>query len=313
MESPTSQPDKFSREYAAALKRYLRRGGEAALVRAYDLGRRALGDRRGVLSMVALHQEAMAELLRAHDKKETIRPEAVLRAGTFLTESMSSFEMAHRTYFETNAALHRMNDALEGQVKQIAQEIHDGAGQLLAAVYISLDMIEGELSPLARARLQDVKKHLDDAYQQLRHLSHELRPTILDDLGLVRAIQFLSEGVAQRAKLQIAVRASDGVRIAAPIESALYRVVQEALNNICIHAKAKSVNIRLRSSDTMVRCSVVDDGVGFVPGDPHTHPSGRGLGLLGMREKLRPLGGVLKIESAPGQGTKLFITVPRRG
>ncbi len=312
MESVVSQTGKLSREYAAALKRYLKHGGEAALVRAYELGRRGLGEGRGVLSMVALHQEAMVELLRAGNTKGTINPETIVRAGTFLTESMSSFEMAHRGYVETNVALHRMNDALEGQVKQIAQEIHDGAGQLLAAVYISLDMIEGELGPVARARLQDVKKHLDDAYQQLRHLSHELRPTILDDLGLVRAIEFLSEGVAQRSRLQIAVQAANGVRFAASIESALYRVVQEALNNISTHAKAKTVDIRLRVSEGTVRCSIVDDGVGFVPGNPHTHPSGRGLGLLGMREKLRPLGGVLKIESAPGRGTKLLITVPRR-
>jgi signal transduction histidine kinase len=262
--------------------------------------------------MVALHQEAMSALSRASGGKEVITPETLPRAGAFLTETMSSFEMAHRAYVENNVALHRMSDALEGQIKQIAQEIHDGAGQLLAAVYISLDMIEGELGPVARARLQDVKKHLDDAYQQLRHLSHELRPTILDDLGLVRAIEFLSEGVAHRARLQIVVHASNGVRIAAPIETALYRVVQEALNNISIHARAKCVDIHLRASNKTVRCSVVDDGVGFVPGDPHTHPSGRGLGLLGMREKLRPLGGVLKIESAPGRGTKLFISVPRR-
>jgi signal transduction histidine kinase len=97
------------------------------------------------------------------------------------------------------------------------------------------------------------------------------------------------------------------------METAIYRVVQEALNNISKHAQATSVNIRLRTSEKMVRCSVVDDGVGFRVGDAPHHSSGRGLGLLGMREKLQPLRGILKIESAPGRGTKLFITVPRRG
>ena len=313
MGSVTSQSDKLGREYAAALNRYLRYGGEAALVRAYELGRRGLSEGRGVLSMVTLHQEAIAELLRGRGAKETFDLETLLRAGTFLTESMSSYEMTHRAFAETNAALHRMNHALEEQLKQIAHEIHDGAGQLVAAVYISLDMIEKDLGPSARGRLQDIKKHLDDAYQQLRHLSHELRPTILDDLGLVRALEFLSEGVAHRSKLQIAVKASNGVRLPAPMETALYRVVQEALNNINKHAQAKSVDIRLRASEKMVRCSVVDDGVGFLPGGVPTRSSGRGLGLLGIREKLQPFGGVLKIESAPGRGTKVLITVPRRG
>lgn len=161
-------------------------------------------------------------------------------------------------------------------------------------------------------RLKDIKKHLDDAYQQLRHLSHELRPTILDDLGLVRALEFLSEGMAHRSSLRIAVKASNGVRLPAPMETALYRVVQEALNNISKHAQATSVDIRLQASEKMVRCSVVDDGVGFLPGGARNHSSGRGLGLLGMREKLQPLGGCLKIDSAPGRGTKLFITIPRR-
>jgi len=263
--------------------------------------------------MVALHQQAMAELLRDHETRETVNPKTLLRAGTFLTESMSSYEMTHRAFAETNAALHRMNQALEEQLKQIAHEIHDGAGQLVAAVYISLDLIERELGPAGRERLKDVRNHLDDAYQQLRHLSLELRPTILDDLGLVRAIEFLSEGVAHRSRLQIAVKASNGVRLPAPMETALYRVIQEALNNISKHAQATSVDIQLRASARRVRCSVVDDGVGFLPGEALTHSCGRGLGLLGMREKLQPLGGVLKIESAPGRGTKLFITVPRRG
>jgi signal transduction histidine kinase len=96
------------------------------------------------------------------------------------------------------------------------------------------------------------------------------------------------------------------------LETALYRVVQEALNNIIKHARATSVKIRFRISDKMVRCSIADDGVGFHSDGPEGHPSGHGLGLLGIREKLHPLGGVLKIESAPGQGTKLLITVSRR-
>ena len=186
-----------------------------------------------------------------------------MRAGMFFTESMSPFEMTHRAFAEANAALHHMNQALEEELKRIAHAIHDGAGQLLAAVHLSLDEVERGLDPDAQARLQGVKKHLDDVYEQLRHLSHELRPTILDDLGLVPAIEFLSEGVAKRSGLRVAVQSSNGVRLSVPMETVLYRVVQEALNNISKHARATSVKIRFRISDKMVRCSIVDDGVGF--------------------------------------------------
>jgi signal transduction histidine kinase len=224
---------------------------------------------------------------------------------------MSPFEMTHRAVGEANAALHRMNEALEEEVRRIAHALHDEAGQLLAAVYLSLDQLEHELDPAAKGRLREVKGLLDDVDQQLRHLSHELRPTLLDDLGLVPAIEFLSEGVAKRAGVRVAIRASYGKRLPSPIETALYRVVQEALKNISKHAQATSVRIRLQSSEKGVHCSIVDDGVGFDLVAVKNNPRGHGLGLLGMREKLQPLGGAVEIDSTPGQGTKLVITVPR--
>jgi signal transduction histidine kinase len=312
MASVASQSDDLGREYSTALQRYLTRGGEAALARAYELGRRGLGEGRGVLSMVALHHEAMLKLLSAAEAKKTLTSDVFIRASAFFTESMSPFEMTHRAYAEANAVLHQMNQTLEDELKRIAHAIHDGAGQLLAAVHLSLDQVERDLDPGAQARLRVVKKYLDDVYQQLRHLSHELRPTILDDLGLVPAIEFLSEGVARRSGLRVAVHSPAGVRLSPALEIAIYRVVQEALTNINKHAQAKSVKIEFRASGKMVRCSIIDDGIGFQPGGANPRASGAGLGLLGIREKLQPLGGSIKIESAPGQGTKLHITVPRR-
>ncbi len=312
MARQTSQPADLDREYTVALRRYLRRGGEADLVRAYELGRRGLAEGRGVLTMVALHSEAMLELMNSHHAGQVLEPGAFMRASAFFSESMSPFEMTHRAFVEANAALRHMNETLEEELKRIAHALHDEAGQLLAAVHLSLDQVERELDPGAQKRLQVVKKHLDNVYQQLRHLSHELRPTILDDLGLGPAIEFLSEGVARRSGLHIDVQSSNGGRLPVPLETVLYRVVQEALTNIHKHAQAKSVKILFRTSARMVRCSIIDDGVGFYPEGVRAPSARQGLGLLGMREKLQPLGGALKIESAPGHGTKLFITVPRR-
>lgn len=312
MGSPTSQNEAFTRQYMAALRHYLRRGGEAALVRAYELGRQSLREGRGVLSMVALHHEVMSKLLQGRNGADVLSPDALTRAGMFFTESMSPFEMTHRAFAEANAALHHMNQSLEEELKRIAHALHDEAGQLLAAVHLSLDQVERELGPAAPAGLTVVKQHLDDVYQQLRHLSHELRPTILDDLGLVPAIEFLSQGIAKRSGLRIAVQSTPAARLPVPVETVLYRVVQEALNNIHKHAHAKLVKIQVRISAKMVKCLISDDGMGFNPDGTPDRPAVRGLGLLGMREKLQRLGGALKIESAAGQGTRLLISVPRR-
>lgn len=312
MPSSTSQSADFGREYSATLQRYLRRGGEAGLARAGALGRRGLDEGLGVVNMAALHQEAMVQVMNSPDARKGLTPAAFVRASEFFSEAMSPFEMAHREYAEANAVLRQMNQALEDEIKRIAHAIHDGAGQLLAAVHMALDQIERDLTPSAQARLGVVKKYLDDLYKQLRNLSHDLRPTVLDDLGLMAALETLSEGVACRSGLHVTVQSSSGVRLSPPLETALYRVVQEALTNIHEHAQATSVAIQFRISGRTVRCSIVDDGVGFHPCGGNGRSSGSGFGLMGIREKLQPWGGALKIESAPGQGTKLFITVPRR-
>jgi signal transduction histidine kinase len=261
--------------------------------------------------MVALHHRALIDLLNSRDPPRTLGPDAVKKAGNFFAECMSPFEMTHRAFGDANEALRRMNDALEEEVKGIAHALHDDAGQLLAAVHLSLDQVTIEVPPSAQERLREVKSLLGDLDNQMRRLSHELRPTILDDLGLVPAIEFLSEGVAKRSGLRISFRSRRGNRLPAPVETVLYRVVQQALHNVTKHAHATFVKIQLRDSGKTVRCSIVDDGVGFDPGNRKAQAQERGFGLLGMREKLQSLGGVVRIQSAPGQGTKLSIEIPR--
>ena len=144
----------------------------------------------------------------------------------------------------------------------------------------------------------------------IRRLSHELRPTILDDLGLVPAVESLAHGVSQRTGLQVKVQSSLGSKHLPPrLGIALYRTAQEALNNIQRHARAKTVSIRFRNSRKTVRCSIVDDGIGFDP-SPAVHSGRGGLGLLGIRERLHAVGGELRVQSVRGRGTKLEISVP---
>src|SRR5579863_3490444 len=256
MATAKTEPDDLVRAYSSALAHYLRQGGEAALSRAYDMGRQGLQEGRGVLGMLALHQEAMERILSDPDARNHLKCDVFTRASAFFRESMSPFEMTHRAYVEANATLHRMNETLENELKRIAHAIHDGAGQLIAAVHITLDQVERELDPQTRARLQMAKRYLDDVYEQLRHLSHELRPTILDDLGLLPAIEFLSEGVGRRTGLKVSVESNAKVRLPPPQETAIYRVVQEALTNIERHARAQSVKIHFTATGSAVKCMV---------------------------------------------------------
>lgn len=294
----------LQREYDKALAEHLQRGGEEALKRAYEFGRRALGEGSGILDMAALHGQALETRLR-----EKPDPELIRRAGEFFAEAMSPFEMTHRAFGEANATLRRLNEALEGETRRIARALHDESGQLLAAVHIQLQEIACDLPVAKRGRIRDVEALLDQIEQQVRHFSHELRPVILDDYGLVPALQSLAEKFSKRFGLPVSVEGKVGHRLAATMEAAMYRVAQEALNNIAKHAKASHVRIQLWETSGEFHCRIRDDGVGFDPATAKTR-NGNTLGLLGMRERVHVLGGTLHIESAPQRGTELLILVP---
>lgn len=226
-------------------------------------------------------------------------------------DDMAAALEVRRTEAErAGAALRRLNDALEQEARRIAHALHDEAGQLLAVVHIALDNCARALPPAALQYVQEVKGHLDQVEEQLRRLSHELRPTILDNLGVVPALQFLAEGVSKRTGVAITVEGSTEGRLPVTVETAVYRVVQEGLTNATRHAKAGSVRIQLQREDGRVRCAIVDNGIGFDLPAVLAQKGDRGLGLIGMQERLKVLDGELQITSNHGQGTALLITIP---
>src|SRR5256885_1535298 len=285
--------------YAAALRKYLGNRSEAELQRAYEIGRRAMGEGSGVIDFISLHQEAQEEIL-----KEMKAPESCLRtidlSSRFLSESLSPFEMTHRSFQDAIVALRRLNEMLEEEAKRIAHALHDDAGQLLVSVHLAVKEIADGLPPRARDQLMKIRAPLDEVERHLRRLSHELRPAVLDDLGLLPALEFMVKGVGERAGIPIAVEGPKSPRLPAPIEVALYRVVQEAVRNSTKHAGANRVDIRLAVQADEVRCSVKDDGRGFDVEATLKRKGDRGLGLIGMRERLNALGGQLTIDSSRG-------------
>jgi signal transduction histidine kinase len=208
------------------------------------------------------------------------------------------------------ATLRRMNDVREAEARRIAHALHDEAGQLLAAVHIALMEWWQELPPDSMDRMRRITGLLDNIELRLRDLSHELRPTILDDLGIGPALEFLAEQVTKRTGIRVTVEGSSGGRLSSAIETTLYRVAQESLTNVVRHARAMCVKIRLEHDRRTVRCAITDDGVGFDVPAVLSRKGEHGLGLLAMRERLASLQGTVKIESAPGRGTRLLVAIP---
>ena len=303
-----TRTERFAEHYWASLRKFLDDPSEAQRSQAYELGRRGLADGLGVLDIAAAHFDALRRVLWA-DARRAIPEEVIRTANDFFTECLSPFEMSHRGAREGARAWQRLNEALENEAKRIAHALHDEAGQLLASVHFALADIAGELPPQSRARLQEVRALLNRIETELRNLSHELRPTVLDRLVLLPALQFLADSMARRAGIRIKVTGEELGRLPPVVEITLYRIAQEALNNVVRHAGASSASIELRVGPERVSCAIRDNGIGFAPDKIQKCD---GLGLTGINERLHALGGSLHIASKPKRGTVLRAEVPRR-
>jgi len=292
----------------AALRDSIAGMGESSLQQAYELGRKALADGLGVLDMAAMYHKALAAGLPRHSTPE----ETVLMLQTgasFFAESLSPFEMTHRGFRETNIGLRHLNQTLEREIQRIAHALHDEAGQLLASVYLALEEVARNLPP-AREPLLKVKGLLDLIEGQLRRLSHELRPTILEEMGLLPAVKFLAEGVTARTGLSITVEGDSEFSPTPLLSATVYRIVQEAFTNVTRHAKATHVHVTIQHELQTLRCSVKDNGVGFDVASLSARTGEGGLGMIGIRERLNSIGGDLVLMSTLGRGTELVITIP---
>ncbi len=309
----TADSKDLVKQYKRALEKHLNRPGEDSLLRAYDLGRQALDDGMGLLEMAALHNDVLCDILAARSRGDH-SGDTIKSAQEFFTESLSPFEMTHRGFRDANTALRRLNerlnDKLEEVTKQIATALHDEAWQLLSVVCIDLDLAARQVPAASQKHLQNVRASLKELEQHLRQLSHELRPKILDDLGIIPALRFLADGISKRAGISIRVDGSTDQRFHATLESNLYRIVQEALINLSRHAQASSACVVLRSDLETVTCRVQDDGVGFNLQEILARKGYGGLGLLGIQERVAGLGGDLRIDTGPKRGTSLTVSIP---
>jgi signal transduction histidine kinase len=207
-------------------------------------------------------------------------------------------------------ALQRVVEAQELERKRLARELHDETGQALTSILLGLKPLEqSATTEEGRAAVASVRELVVSTLQDVRRLAVELRPAALDDFGLGTAVDRLASTFREQTGLQVDFESRLGdERLPPEVETALYRIVQEALANVVKHAGASRVSILLVHKNTSVTALVEDDGLGF---DPGATPDDV-LGLVGMRERVGLVGGRLRIESAAGAGTTIAAEVPVR-
>jgi signal transduction histidine kinase len=229
-----------------------------------------------------------------------------------MAEALGQHE-AERT--RTEATLQRLSrsllEALESERRTIARELHDELGQSLQAIKINLQTAQ-RFPQEGAARLTDSIGLVDHTIQQVRALSVDLRPSLLDDLGLVAALEWYVERQAQRFGFVGRFAASPhNLRLNPTVETACFRIVQEALTNVARHAKATQVWVELRQQGEKLHLMIRDNGVGCdVSAMQERAVQGVSFGLLGMRERAELAGGTFTMQSAPARGTEIRLCFP---
>jgi signal transduction histidine kinase len=234
-----------------------------------------------------------------------------------VAERTRELEAANRALAERDkvraSLLRKVITAQEQERKRLARELHDETCQTVTALGLRLEAVLA-MSPegAVRGEIQRTRELAARSLDELHRLIHDLRPSMLDDVGLVAALRWYAERHLSTRGVNVRFEVEDeGPRLAAEIETAVFRAVQEVLSNVARHARAETVLVQLARTPDRLVIQVEDDGVGFDPAEVKPTPdSARGLGLLGLQERVELVGGTVKIDSSPGRGTEVVIDVP---
>jgi signal transduction histidine kinase len=260
-------------------------------------------------------KQAEATLQQERDQLET----RVQKRTAELSDANRSLqvEITQRKWAEEahQQVLRRLSGAEETERGRISRELHDQLGQDLTALKLGLQMLrkQGPFASTVQESIGKLEQLAEGLMRNIHRLAWELRPSALDDLGLELALRrYITEwsensGVA----VDFHSRGTDGQRLPAECETALYRITQEALTNVARHANAQRVSVLLERRANLVSLIVEDDGKGFdLDGALQAAPTQGSLGLLGMQERAKLVGGTLELESAPGSGATVFVRLP---
>jgi signal transduction histidine kinase len=209
----------------------------------------------------------------------------------------------------------KLINAQEEERRSVARELHDEVGQVLTAIKVELAVAQRAIEARGDDAqvLHDARSITEGALTTVRDLSHFLHPALLDDLGLPATVEWYLRGFSRRHSVRAELLQSHmDDRLAPEVEASSYRIIQEALTNIAKHARATSCRVYLQRLPSTVLITVEDDGTGFVESQRDPTSGTAGLGLIGIRERAAHLGGSVRIETAPGRGTRITVELPAR-
>jgi signal transduction histidine kinase len=280
----------------------------ARVVRAFD---RERAERRLVQQRTAELNEAKALL----EKRVAARTAALAASNRDLMREVSDRKRAEHALRRSQAELRELaaisSSAREQEKRRIARELHDELAQTLATLRLEMDRFgeqQTTASGLPLPKLADMRSLVDEAVTSTRRIASDLRPAMLDDLGLAAAVQWLTEAFEQRHGIdcELIVEPVD-FDLDEPYASTAYRIVQESLTNVARHAQATRAWVSLLRENGQVVLRVRDNGVGF---EPLVRRKPTSFGLAGLRERAYLVDGKLRIESAPGRGTTIEVRIP---
>lgn len=221
---------------------------------------------------------------------------------------------SHNVQAQLRHLSHHVLWAQEEERKEISRNLHDGIAQVLTGINAHLATLKEEASTNAKgfkARISRTQRLVERSLSAVHRFAIELRPAVLDDLGLVPAIQSYMKGLAERTDIRLRLVAFDGFRKLPMVKrTVLYRVAQAALTNVAQHAEATRAKVTIRRLPTAIRVEIQDNGRSFDVGRVLFARHKRRLGLLGMRERVEMVGGSFAVESSPGKGTIVRVQIP---
>jgi signal transduction histidine kinase len=318
---------RLSRQYATMLQSYLTRKQERALQQAYELGREAISLGLGVFHIARIHQHALAVCLAT-----PLSPDDTTRllnaAETVFLEVLSPFEATHRGFREANTALQRRNGELaelnrhlralstqvlhvqEEERKRISRELHDEVGQALTAISMNLSALERDCGVNAvrfKKTIGETGGLLQATMETVHSFARELRPAMLDEIGLLPTLRSYLRGFAKRSGIDVKLQASSKAeQLSSEAKTVMFRIAQESLTNVAKHAHATRVSVTLRKITRGIKMEIEDDGRSFRAGVDGKER----LGLLGMQERARLVDGCFAVEPTPGKGTTVRVEIP---
>jgi PAS domain S-box-containing protein len=270
---------------------------------------RRMGDPRVLTGLRATGEEFPIEAsISQHTEDGRKLFTVILRDVTGRVRADEALRLSQQELRELSAAAHTVR---EQEQRRVAREIHDELGQSLTALKMDVSWMLGNLSagsPPLTEKLEAMRAQLDATVAATRRISADLRPLMLDDLGLIPAAEWLAQNFSERTGIpcRMQIRPPD-IELAEPHASALYRILQESLTNVARHAKASRVDVTLERVDGALQLTVRDDGRGFRPAEARAQKT---YGLLGLRERTVLLGGEASVTSEPGRGTTVNVRLP---